>query len=146
MERFYIPLVDGIKVQVPWDIIGKKGELTEFTRMICPDGGSATCSSAKWKISSHRSIRRRFGCSVSTRCKWQTWEPTVIEHQGGSRVVDRRRDSPHPHWAGFSPDGNYALIPDLGLDQIVIYKVDTKKPAITEHGVASPFLVEVLAT
>ena len=49
--------------------------------------------------------------------------------------MDRRQDSPHPHWAGFSPDGKYALIPDLGLDQIVIYKVDTKKPAITEHGV-----------
>ena len=50
-------------------------------------------------------------------------------------MVNRRQDSPHPHWAGFSPDGKYALIPDLGLDQIVIYKVDTQKPAIIEHGV-----------
>ena len=50
-------------------------------------------------------------------------------------MVDRRQDSPHPHWTGFSPDGNYALIPDLGLDQIVIYKVHSSKPAITPHGV-----------
>ena len=43
--------------------------------------------------------------------------------------------TPPPHWTGFSPDGNYALIPDLGLDQIVIYKVHSSKPAITPHGV-----------
>ena len=28
------------------------------------------------------------------------------------------------------------MIPDLGLDQIVIYKVDPKKPRISKHGVA----------
>tara|TARA_B100000035_G_scaffold36408_2_gene27547 strand:+ start:4555 stop:5676 length:1122 start_codon:yes stop_codon:yes gene_type:complete len=117
--------------------IGKKGELTEFTRMICPDGGSA-------HIAVHPSGRflltaQYGGGSVALfplDANGKLGDPTVIEHQGGSKVVDRRQDSPHPHWAGFSPDGNYALIPDLGLDQIVIYKVDTKKPAITEHGVA----------
>ena len=53
-------------------------------------------------------------------------EPTVTEHEGGSKVVERGQQSPHPHCTGFSPDGKYALVPDLGLDQIVIYKVDPK--------------------
>ena len=66
--------------------------------------------------------------------------PTVIEHQGGSKVVEKRQESPHPHWTGFSPNGKYALIPDLGLDQIVIYKVDTNKPSISKHGVAQSVL------
>lgn len=60
----------------------------------------------------------------------------VIEHEGGSRVVPKRQDSPHPHWCGFSPDGRFALVPDLGLDGIVIYRVDEKKPAIVRHGFA----------
>lgn len=48
----------------------------------------------------------------------------LIEHQGGSKVVAKRQDAPHPHWVGFSPDANYAFVPDLGLDKIVIYKID----------------------
>ena len=116
--------------------IGKNGELTEFTRMICPDGGSAHIAvhpSGKFLLTAQYG-----GGSVALfplDANGKLGEPTVTEHQGGSKVVDRRQDSPHPHWAGFSPDGKYALIPDLGLDQIVIYKVDTKKPAIIPHGV-----------
>lgn len=64
-------------------------------------------------------------------------EPGVIEHEGGSGVVEKRQDSPHPHWCGFSPDGKYALVPDLGMDGIVIYKVDEEKPSITAHGFAA---------
>ncbi len=56
----------------------------------------------------------------------------LIEHQGGSKVVDRRQDSPHPHWTGYSPDGKYAFVPDLGLDQIVIYAIDGI--TLTPHG------------
>ena len=117
--------------------IGKKGELTEFTRMICPDGGSAHIAvhpSGKFLITAQYA-----GGSVALfplNVDGKLGEPTVTEHQGGSKVVNRRQDSPHPHWTGFSPDGKYALIPDLGLDQIVIYRVDSNKPAITAHGVA----------
>lgn len=61
---------------------------------------------------------------------------TVTEHEGGSKVVEGRQDSPHPHYVGFSPDGKFALVPDLGMDGIVIYWVDPDKPAITKHGFA----------
>jgi 6-phosphogluconolactonase len=59
---------------------------------------------------------------------------TLHEHEGGSRVVQGRQESPHPHWCGFSPDGRFALVPDLGLDGIVIYEVDAAGPSITRHG------------
>ncbi len=62
---------------------------------------------------------------------------TVTEHEGGSGVVERRQDSPHPHWCGYSPDGKYAFVPDLGMDGIVIYAVDADKVAITKHGFAA---------
>ena len=47
----------------------------------------------------------------------------LIEHEGGSGVVGKRQDAPHPHWCGFSADGKRAFVPDLGLDGIVMYKV-----------------------
>jgi 6-phosphogluconolactonase len=62
---------------------------------------------------------------------------TVHEHEGGSGVVKERQESPHPHWCGFSPDGSFALVPDLGMDGIVIYKVDAAAPSITRHGFAA---------
>lgn len=61
---------------------------------------------------------------------------TVTKHQGGSGVVADRQAAPHPHWCGFSPDGRFALIPDLGLDGVVIYAVDAGKPSLTRHGFA----------
>ncbi len=61
---------------------------------------------------------------------------TVTEHEGGSKVVGNRQDAPHPHWCGFSPDGRYAFVPDLGLDGIAIYRVESDQPAIVRHGFA----------
>ncbi len=60
----------------------------------------------------------------------------LVEHEGGSRVVGNRQNSPHPHWTGYSPDHRFAFVPDLGLDQIVIYKVATNPPSLTPHGFA----------
>lgn len=62
---------------------------------------------------------------------------TLSRHEGGSRVVPGRQDAPHPHWCGFSPDGRFALVPDLGLDGIVIHRVDEAGPAIHRHGFAA---------
>ena len=62
---------------------------------------------------------------------------TLHEHEGGSKVVGNRQNSPHPHWCGFSPDGNFAFVPDLGMDGIMIYKVDAEKGAIAKHGFAA---------
>jgi len=33
------------------------------------------------------------------------------------------------------PDGRFALVPDLGMDAIVVYHVDAKVPSITRHGI-----------
>ena len=59
----------------------------------------------------------------------------LVEHEGGARVFGNRQDSPHPHWTGFSQDGHFAFVPDLGLDQIVIYRVSQTPPMIHPHGV-----------
>jgi len=60
----------------------------------------------------------------------------LFEHKGGSGVVPSRQQKPHPHWVGFSPDERFAFAPDLGKDEIVIYKVNRKKNTLKKHGAA----------
>ncbi len=59
----------------------------------------------------------------------------LSRHEGGSGVVRGRQEKPHPHWCGFSPDGAFALVPDLGLDAIVVYrlKTDSTVPSMEAH-------------
>jgi 6-phosphogluconolactonase len=57
-----------------------------------------------------------------------------VDHEGGSKVVPGRQDSPHAHWVGFSPDNRFAFVPDLGIDKVVIYKIDAAASKITPHG------------
>jgi 6-phosphogluconolactonase len=48
----------------------------------------------------------------------------VARHEGSSLNPDRQ-EAPHPHGVVFSPDNRYALVADLGLDQIRIYHIST---------------------
>ena len=50
-------------------------------------------------------------------------EPFVqhIKHEGKS-VNPQRQEAPHVHSAFFSPDNHFLLTPDLGIDQVSIYK------------------------
>jgi 6-phosphogluconolactonase len=59
----------------------------------------------------------------------------LIDHQGGSRAVGNRQNSSHAHYAGFSPDNQFVLVPDLGLDRIVIYQADLANAKLKPHGV-----------
>lgn len=58
----------------------------------------------------------------------------LVRHQGGSRVDPTRQEAPHAHWVGFSPDQKFALVPDLGLDEVVLYRVATDSAVIELHG------------
>lgn len=58
----------------------------------------------------------------------------LIDHEGGSGVVQGRQDSSHAHWVGFSPDNRFAFVPDLGLDKVMIYKVDQATAQLTPNG------------
>lgn len=63
-------------------------------------------------------------------------QTALIDHGKGSGVVPRRQDEAHAHWTGFSPDGEFAFVPDLGRDEVVIYRVDSDERTIRPHGAA----------
>jgi 6-phosphogluconolactonase len=49
-------------------------------------------------------------------------EPSSSVQHEGSSVDPRRQRGPHAHAIELDPAGRYAFVPDLGLDQVVIYR------------------------
>ena len=63
----------------------------------------------------------------------------VIQHEG-SGPNKGRQAKPHVHATVFSPDNNYLLVTDLGLDKIMVYKFDkmNQKPvSVTPYSVVN---------
>jgi len=63
---------------------------------------------------------------------------SFIQHQGGSKVDPKRQDGPYAHSIIVSPDNRFAYAADLGLDQILAYRLD---PATAKLESASPAFV-----
>jgi 6-phosphogluconolactonase len=61
----------------------------------------------------------------------------VINHRGSS-VNRARQEAPHAHGIYPSPDNRYALVPDLGIDRIVAYKLDLDPPRLVPLAAANP--------
>lgn len=61
-------------------------------------------------------------------------EHAELMQPAGSGVVPRRQNAPHAHWTGTSPDDAFAFVPDLGMDRVVIYRLDAETPSMTHHG------------
>ncbi len=47
----------------------------------------------------------------------------LIQHHGSS-VHPQRQAGPHAHSAALAPDGRFAIVADLGMDQLVVYNFD----------------------
>ena len=47
----------------------------------------------------------------------------VIQHVGSS-INPERQMEPHAHSINVSPSGKFALVPDLGTDKVIVYKID----------------------
>lgn len=116
--------------------INSEGKLSTINTQSIGDGGGAHISvhpSGKFLLTAQYG-----GGSVALFpiAKDGSIEPRkqLIEHEGGSGVVGNRQDTPHPHWTGYSPDSRFAFVPDLGMDQILIYRVSSDATSIAPHG------------
>jgi len=58
-----------------------------------------------------------------------TGEFAEAQHEGKGPVTDKQW-APHPHFAGFSSDTRFLYVPDLGTDQIWVYRVQTQQPML----------------
>lgn len=67
-------------------------------------------------------------------------KPTGFVQHTGSSVKPRRQKGPHAHSINVSPDNRFAFVADLGIDKIMIYKLDIEKGTIVAN---SPPFVKV---
>lgn len=115
---------------------GKNARLERDSSAAIGDGGAAHVSVAP---GAKALLTAQYGAG-STAVFSLTPDGSIVErtqlvkHQGGAGVVGTRQDSSHAHWTGYSPDGKFAFVPDLGLDKVVIYKYDPQTGSIQEHG------------
>jgi 6-phosphogluconolactonase len=58
-------------------------------------------------------------------------KPTGFVQHEGSSVNPQRQKGPHAHSINPSPDNRFAFVADLGLDKVMIYKLDADKGTIT---------------
>jgi 6-phosphogluconolactonase len=61
---------------------------------------------------------------------------SFVQHAGSS-VHPSRQTAPHAHCANISPDARYAAVADLGMDMVMIYKLDAASGTLTPND--SPF-------
>ncbi len=54
----------------------------------------------------------------------------VIQHTGSGAVADRQ-SGPHAHQAVVDPSGRFVLVVDLGLDKILVYRLDAARATLT---------------
>ncbi|MBM3880035.1 MAG: lactonase family protein [Verrucomicrobia bacterium] len=60
-------------------------------------------------------------------------EATSFHQHEGKSVNPRRQEAPHAHGVTLAPDGRYLFVPDLGLDRILVYRVDAARATLTPH-------------
>ncbi|MDF2960614.1 MAG: 3-carboxymuconate cyclase [Paenibacillus sp.] len=56
-----------------------------------------------------------------------------VQHEGSSGVRPDRQEAPHPHAAVIDPSNRYVFVPDLGLDQIKVYRIDYAAAKLIPH-------------
>lgn len=57
---------------------------------------------------------------------------SFIQHQGSS-VNQSRQQGPHAHSVNISPDNRFAVVADLGLDRVLVYKLDAANSTIAPN-------------
>ena len=58
-----------------------------------------------------------------------------VQHQGSS-VNPSRQEGPHAHSATPTPDNQFVIVADLGLDQLIVYALDTAAGTLHPHTIA----------
>ena len=130
--------VEGEPSLVAYHIETRDGNasLTQFSSQPIGDGGAAHLAtdragkvlmSAQYGGGSVAIFPLREDGSIGPRSN-------LLKHEGGAGVVTGRQDKPHAHWVGTSPDNRFVFVPDLGMDKVLIYRLDLEKVDLIPHG------------
>jgi 6-phosphogluconolactonase len=57
----------------------------------------------------------------------------MVKDQGATGPNKERQEAPHAHWIETSLDNRFALVADLGLDEVLVYKFDATNGTLTAN-------------
>lgn len=66
----------------------------------------------------------------------QLGAPTDTVQHTGSGPNAQRQEGPHTHSSCFTRDGKFAIVADLGIDQLLLYRLDRSSGKLSLHSVA----------
>ena len=121
-------------------IEGKSGKLTELNQQT--SGGTGPCHISVDATGKCALVANYGSGSISAlpvKPDGSLGEAaTAIQHTGAS-VNPQRQAGPHAHFICPSPDNRFALAADLGLDKVVVYRLDAETAKLTTNN--PPFAV-----
>jgi len=110
-----------------------------------PSGGAGPCHVSLDHKGRNLLVANYGGGSVSVipiKPDGRLEKATGFAQHTGSSVNPRRQKGPHAHSINVSPDDRFVFVADLGIDKIMIYKLDIEKGTIV---VNNPPFVQVKA-
>jgi 6-phosphogluconolactonase len=60
-------------------------------------------------------------------------EPTAFIQHSGKGVNPQRQEGPHAHWIETTADNRFAIVADLGLDELLVYRFDPARGTLTPN-------------
>jgi 6-phosphogluconolactonase len=117
-----------------FSIDGKTGALTFLNKV--DGGGAGSCHLVVDKAGKMLFVANYGSGNVASfaiRPDGSIGERTGFDQHTGSSVDPARQEGPHAHAVVLSPDNRFLFVPDLGTDQIKIYRVDAAKGTFTAN-------------
>src|SRR6202789_2643322 len=111
-----------------YSINPKTGALTFLNKVDAGGGGSCHLVVDKTgKVLFVANYGSGNDASFAIKADGSIGERTGFDQHSGSSIDPARQTGPHAHAVVLSPDNRFLFVPDLGTDQIDIYKVDAAK-------------------
>jgi 6-phosphogluconolactonase len=104
-----------------------------------PSGGAGPCHVSVDHAGKNVLVANYGGGSASVvpiKSDGKLGAPTGFVQHAGSSVNPRRQKGPHAHSINVSPDNRFAFVADLGIDKVMIYKLDIEKGTIVANSPA----------
>jgi 6-phosphogluconolactonase len=101
-----------------------------------PSGGAGPCHVSIDHMGKNLLVANYGGGSASVipiKADGRLGKPTGFVQHTGSSVNPRRQKGPHAHSINVSPDDRFVFVADLGIDKIMIYKLDIEKGTLVAN-------------
>ncbi len=113
---------------------GASGALELINRK--PSGGSSACHVVLDKTGRYLFAANYRSAAVSVtpvNADGSLGEMSSLVRHEGETVADGKTKKPHAHSVNISSDNRFVFVADLGLDKIMIYRLDVEKGVITAN-------------